>query len=390
MTPSAIPSAVANPNDRSPFSDTLTVTTNAASDSPHLVTLVMQARGAVIADTPVAPTWAFGIVGGGSIGTFANTITNTGNAAVTVALTGLKQPSIFGLQNNPTTAPNGVTAVVGQFAPPSANGQWSDQGTLVVTPVQALCEPLPSGWLMPSVSLSGSSNAAAPVTIAGCSRFPVIGLRKRPAAQAVTLTNHRISGQPFASAFNSGAFYSATTSSDAGNGTLPANGSAMIVVTPKTVTPGQGVSAGSAPYVDDLTITIQSSPATTFTVPVTWTLNGAVLSLPDALGQNRDAKGNPFYAADSTSGFEFPMVNTGTATASVSFGIQPAGAFSFSPAGAIAVEPGITALPRFTAANTDATCPAQTAGSMTFLYSGPVCQPFSVSGVTVQSCVGTF
>jgi hypothetical protein len=391
VTPKAIPTTVANPTDRSPFGDTLTVTTNAASDLPHLIALIMQARGAVIADTPVAPTWAFGIVGGGSIGTFASTITNTGNAAVTIALTGLKQPSIFGLQNNPTTAPSGVTAVIGQFAPASANGQWSDQGTLVVTPVQALCEPLPSGWTMPSVSLSGSSNAAAPVTIAGSLTFPSSDCGSAaPAAQAVTLTNHTNQTYAFASAFSSGAFYSATTSSDAGGGTLPANGSAMVVVTPRTVTPAQGVSAGSAPYVDDLTITIQSSPVTTFTVPVTWTLNGAVLSLPDALGQNRDAMGHPFYAADTTSGFEFPMVNTGTATASVSFGIQPAGAFAFSPSGAIAVEPGITALPRFNAANTDATCPAQTAGSMTFLYSGPVCQPFSISGVTVQSCVGTF
>ena len=48
----AIPSAVANPGDASPFTDTLTVTTDAALDTPHRITLVMQARGAVIANTP--------------------------------------------------------------------------------------------------------------------------------------------------------------------------------------------------------------------------------------------------------------------------------------------------------------------------------------------------
>jgi hypothetical protein len=392
LTPNPIPATVANPNDPSPFSDTLTITTNASSDSPHHVSLVMQARGAVIASTPVATTWSFGTVGGGSIGTFANTITNTGNAAVSIALTGLKQPSIFGLQANPSTAgPNAVTAVIGQFTPPSANGQWSDQGTLVVTPVQGLCEPLPAAWTSPAVTMSGSSNATPSVTVAGSLTFPSSDCGSAaPAGQAITLTNQTNQSFAFSTAFSSGAFYQATAASDAGASVLPAGGSAMVVVTPKTVTPGPGVSAGSAPYVDDVTITVQSSPPTTFTIPISWTLNGAVLSLPDALGQHRDAMGNAFYAADTTSGFELPIVNTGTATASVSFGLQPAGAFTFSPAGAIAVQPGITALPRLSASASDAACPALTTGSVTFLYSGPVCQPIPASGVSIDSCVGTF
>jgi hypothetical protein len=100
--------------------------------------------------------------------------------------------------------------------------------------------------------------------------------------------------------------------------------------------------------------------------------------------------GNAFYAADSNSGLDLPMDNAGTATASVQFGVQPAGAFSFSPAPPTAVQPGIRALPRLVSGATDATCPALTTGSATFLYSGPVCRPFPLAQVSIESCVGSF
>jgi hypothetical protein len=158
VTPSRMPE-VADPNDPTAFSDVLTVTTNAAGDAPHEVALVMQPRGAVIADTPLTTTWAFGTVPSGSIGTFISAIQNTGNADASVTLLGLSQPAIFGLQTNPTIAPAGgaVTSVVGQFTPPAASAQWSDAGTLAVSASQAFCAPLPSQWTSPTISLSGAS-----------------------------------------------------------------------------------------------------------------------------------------------------------------------------------------------------------------------------------------
>ena len=58
VTPSAIPAQVTNPDDPNAFADTLTITTSAALDAPHAVALVMQARGAVIASTPLSPRGA--------------------------------------------------------------------------------------------------------------------------------------------------------------------------------------------------------------------------------------------------------------------------------------------------------------------------------------------
>ncbi|HTB74924.1 MAG TPA: choice-of-anchor D domain-containing protein, partial [Polyangiaceae bacterium] len=396
ITPKAIPSAVANPNDASPFTDTLTVTTDAALDSPHKIALVMQARGAVIASTPApATSWAFGTLGNGLIGTFSNTITNTGNAAASVSFQGLQHPTVFGLQNAPTiVAANAVTDVVGQFSPPATNQLWTDQGTLVVTAAQAFCEPLPSTWSSPVIMLSGSSiSGSLPVTVAGSLAFPSTNCGSAaPAAQSITLTNTTNVAYVFTAQLGSGQFYTLQnpTMGDASAGIIPGNGVVVLGVTPQTVTPGQAAVAGAAPYADDLIVNIQSPTPSGVTIPISWTLNGAMLSLPQGLGPNKDSMGNQFYIADSQSGFTLPMDNGGNGTATVQFGVQPSGAFTFSPAPPISVEPNIQALPRLISASTDATCPSLTSGSATFLYSGPVCRPFPVTQVSIQSCVGTF
>jgi hypothetical protein len=395
VTPQAIPPTVATPNDPTPFTDTLTLTTDAALDSPHRIALVMQARGAVIANTPLSTSWAFGTLASGLIGTFSTTITNTGNAAASIAFQGLSNPTVFGLENAPVTvAPDGVTQVVGQFSPPATNQVWTDKGTLVVTAADAFCEPLPASWNDPVISLSGSSiSGSLPVTVSGTLAFPSTDCGSAaPAAQSITLTNTMNVPYEFTAQLSSGAFYTLQnpTAGDAGAGIIPGNGVVVLGVTPQTVTPGPSVVAGSAPYADNLVVAIQSQQPSGVTIPISWTLNGAMLSLPQGLGPNKDSTGNPFYAADSQSGLTLPLANAGTATASVAFGLQPPGAFSFSPAPPVPVVPGITALPRLTSASTDATCPTTTPGSVTFLYSGPVCQPIPVSQVTIQSCVGTF
>jgi hypothetical protein len=158
ITPGAIPASVSDPGDATAFSDTLTLTTDAPLDAAHVVRLVMQAHGAVITDTPLSTAWTFASVSPGTIGTLTTPITNTGNAGVSVALTGLSQPTIFGLLNNPATVPSTATgAIVAQFIPPTASGAWSDVGTLSVSAPDGLCQPLPSQWTNPRIAMSGRS-----------------------------------------------------------------------------------------------------------------------------------------------------------------------------------------------------------------------------------------
>ena len=208
-----------------------------------------------------------------------------------------------------------------------------------------------------------------------------------PSGQAVTLSNQTNVAYPYTWAFSSGLDYSAT---DVGRGTVPANGVATIVVTPIGATFGPGALPGSAPYADDLVVTVATSPPTRLTVPLSWTLDGAVLSLPQGAGPSMDASGDAFYVADSTSGFPLPMDNTGTAPVTVDFAIQPAGELTFSPPGPIQVIPGIRAAPELTSTSSAAACPLLTSGTVTFVYTGPVCQPFPLPQVSVKACVGTF
>jgi hypothetical protein len=388
IAPTMIPPTVANPSDATPFTDTLTVTTNAAQDTAHVIPLVMQARGAVIANTPLATAWSFGTASFGSIGTFTSTIQNTGNSGVSIALKGVQQPTIFDLQTSPTlVAGNTIGSIVGQFIPPSSDGSWTDSGILAVTATQAFCEPLPAAWNLPTINLSGASNSSAAVSVSGSLVFPNTDCGSAaPAGQALLLGNATDVPYAYKATFSSGKYYTIVGAAN----TIPANGTAAIVVTPTNVLPGPGVMPGSAPYADDLLITVDTAPPSLFTVPISWALNGAVLSLPFGAGPRVDGMGNSYYPADSTTGYLLSIGNTGTSPASVDFAIAPPGAFTLSPAPPTEIIPGIGATPELISSSSDQACPSTTVATATFVYSGPVCQPLPVSSVTVEACFGAF
>ncbi len=403
LTPSAIPSSVVDPNDRSTFADTLTITTDAAFDTPHEVALVMQARGAVIANRPLSGDWNFGTISLGSIGSLFNAIDNIGNAPAWVALQGLSRPGVFGLQANPTAAAaNSATVFVGQFEPPSADGAWTDRGTLVVTAEQVFCQPLPATWSSPTVTLSGGSSSTPPISVAGSLAFPSSECGSAaPGGQAVTLTNNTNQAYGYTFALTSGIFYSV---SDPGSGVIAGNGTATIVVGPATISPGPGVEPGAAPYVDSLVMhtfpaaladagagsDAGNPEASTFTIPVSWTLNGAVLSLPEGAGPRSDGNGYAFYPVDTTTGFTLPMSNSGNETATVTLALRPANALTFASSGSATLGANMSAAPPLVSTTSDATCPTLTSAIVTFVYSGPVCQPFPVPLIEIQACQGTF
>ncbi len=414
VTPKAIPANVAKPSDPAPFTDTLTLKTDAVLDNPHPIKLVMQARGAVVADTPLATTWSFGTISFGSIGNFTSTIQDTGNDPLAISLTNLAEPSVFTLATQPTNAPGGnaITTIVGEFVPAASNGSWSDRGTLVVTPAHALCEPLPMQWSSPTINVSGASNSAPSVTIAGSLAFPSTNCgTAAPPAQGITLTNNTNVAYGYTFEFSSGKYYTSNPTVDAGSadagmgtGTLAANGSASILVQPNTIVPAVGVTPGSAPYADNLVITIVKptgdggiTPVLQFTVPISWTLNGAILTLPQGAGPNIDGMDHAYYPADSTGGLSLPMSNSGTATASVTLSPVSPGSFTYAPMGSVDVIPGLGAAPQLSSTSSDSACsgsdggaPALTESTATFFYSGPVCQPFPLASVVVGACFGTF
>jgi hypothetical protein len=389
LTPSAIPSVNVDPTSATTYSDTLTIATDAAGDTPHTVQLVMQPRGAVITGSAPPTTWSFGTIAEGSIGTFlGTTIGNAGNIPASVSLlaaSSLSLPSVFGLQNNPVSLSPGDTGLVGQFTPNAPNASWAGQGVLDIT-ADAFCSPLPMAWNMPQISLSGASTSNPLVSIAGSLVFPTTDCGSAPpGGQSVTLTNSTNQSYTYSVKFAAGAFY---TFADGGSGMLAASGTSTIVINPKAVVPGAGVVPGSAPYADDLIVTVSTTPPTTLTQPISWTLNGAVLSLPQGAGPFGPA-GSAFYVADTVSAFPLPISNAGTATATVQVTAQPSGAFSLVPT-PVDVIPNIPALPTLLSSTASPACPSTNSGTATFLYSGPVCQPLPFASVTVDSCTGAY
>ena len=386
VTPAAMPS-VANPNDATLFRDTLTLTTDAALDTPHAVSLVMQARGAVIRDTPLAATWNFATVGFGAIATLTTAIENDGNAPARVSLSGLAQPSIFGLRTNPTRALGGAaTPVVAQFLPPASNGAWADRGTLVVSAEGAFCAPLPAQWSGAAIAMSGSSNAVPPITASGSLLFPPTDCGSPPpAAQALLLSNATDVAYPYTFTLASGAFYEVVSP---GPGTVAANGTAQIVLVPKAVAPAAGVTPGSAPYADTLVVSVGTTPTTVITVPIAWTLNGAVLSLPQGAGPSLDSSGVAYYPADSTGSFSLPLRNSGNAPVTVTVGAAPANLLSFSPSSSFQLLAGVTAAPALLAAGTAPACPSTAQATVSFAYAGAVCQPIPFASLLVHACAG--
>jgi hypothetical protein len=378
----------------------------------------MQPRGAIIVQPALPTTWAFGTIGVGSIGTFTTSFENTGNAGVSVALGGLANPGVFSVALG-TTALSGFTPIVGEFMPAALDGTWNDQGTLVMTASRAFCALPPppwqatsaTTWMGPPITLSGASNSNPPVSISATAiAFPTTDCGNAPpAGRTLTLTNDTNQPQVFTAQILASVHegtYSltgpfSTTSAGVAAGSLSAMGVATLVVSPNAFAPGPGVVAGS--YAATLEIDVATTPATTYTIPLSWALNGAVLSLAPGGTPFLDGNGVPFYVADSTSGHLLPINNTGTAAVAVDFSIQPLGAFTFSPALPVSILPGIVASPQISDVSLTPLCPPSplAAGSATLVYrSGPVCQPLAYNAaggpltpiptVSVHYCAGTF
>jgi collagen type VII alpha len=289
VTPLAIPSTHTPLPDSTTFSDVLTINTNANVTNPNTqVPLTMGAQGIIITNNLASANWAFGTVNFGSTGFYNNLITNSGNEAAQVTLTGTNYPSIFGLQGQPVSVPNGSVTLSGTFTPPSGTGTWADDATLTVAAPSGsvFCEPLPTSWQTPSISLSGTAGNSPVVSISPTSLpFPSANCGgTTPVGQGVTITNNGSASQAFTAVLGStgtatGTYYSITSATP---NPVPGNGTSTVTVTPTVnMAAGAGAAVGSSPYNDELIITVG---ATQYDVPITMTVNGVVLSLNNGLG----------------------------------------------------------------------------------------------------------
>jgi hypothetical protein len=136
VTPAGIPATSAvTPNL---YGDTLTITTNAGGDSPHVIPIAQTARGAIISLS--ASTIAFNVTNIGTPASMPLGVNNAGNASANVTFTPGTQsyavtPSPMTVPASSTNNPATVTFT------PVALGTVNDTITLSTSSV--LCQPLP-------------------------------------------------------------------------------------------------------------------------------------------------------------------------------------------------------------------------------------------------------
>ncbi len=328
VTPSAIPQTSAvTPNL---YGDTLTVTTDVASDSPHDIPLRETARGAIFAVS--ARSLDFGSVAVGSTAASQFTVSNTGNAAGSISFTP-GQAAIFNLPQGAVVAGNTSAALTGAFSPAAA-ASYTDTATVGVAGGTVLCQPLP----FTSVSLAGIGTASNVVALSASSlTFGAGGLvpcGTQAAAKTVDVTNNSSQALALSAALALGAGSPYTVSAPA---TVAAGATATVTVTPRAV-PATASTAVDG-FADTLTITASGGPVNeAHTVALHETAQGAVLSFnPSGLSFSTGIGGSQTKS--------FTVNNTGNLAApyTLSLGGANPGSFTVSPTAANAGAAGSVA-----------------------------------------------
>jgi hypothetical protein len=181
ITPKGIPATASTiPNA---FGDTLTITTNAAMDVPHPISLNETAQGAIISRS--TNSLGFGNVASGTTSTVSYTFSNTGNVDATLTLTN-GDPAF--VQTSPLT----VSASAGIFATESVSFQpttiqsYSDIGLLALQSPVPLCGAFPG-----NLTLSGTGANPSLAAVPGTLNFGSVPCGSAPmSTQTVNITNN--------------------------------------------------------------------------------------------------------------------------------------------------------------------------------------------------------
>jgi alpha-tubulin suppressor-like RCC1 family protein len=183
VTPNAIPQTSATTPDL--YGDTITVTTTVAGDTPHTVTLLETAHGAIL--TFSASSLPFGTQTlFGPASTQILSVTNTGNATASVTLIDATTTnSSFGF--SPSGANNvapGATNKLGVTVSFSPTGFGAINDSVSMSTSSVLCNPLPT-----ATSLTGSGKGVASQVAVGGGPAP---RRTFPAVACAVITGGHV------------------------------------------------------------------------------------------------------------------------------------------------------------------------------------------------------
>ena len=273
-----VPSAILWPANTAAnaYGDTLTITTDAPNDSPHVIALTETAQGAVLS-TNVATGFGTVYLGTTGVLTPAFTLQNNGNGAtnvtVTPAVTAASGASpTFALETGSSTIVTSATPIAlaaassaslnatftpGPLSTP-ANAATSSVVDTFTTDGSPLCAPLPT-----AISLSGTGTVALATYSPSSLNFQNVPCGTTAASQTITFSNFGNTTYTVTNLAIGTSFYAQPTMSPT-SGIVPAAvgstpGTLTITVTPVAI-PALVPSPGTTTYDDTLTVTYVTGP----------------------------------------------------------------------------------------------------------------------------------
>jgi hypothetical protein len=317
VTPTkTIPAVSATTQDL--YSDTLTIATDIANDSTHTIALHQTAKGAILSISPGA--YAFGNVPSNSTSVNAFTVTNSGNATANVSLASSDTAKF------PVTSGAGPTAVLAgastsasvTFTPGSTPGTYPANLTLSTGANDVVCAPNPGAVAMTGTGLSATVGVSTSALTFGAQGLTPCGTQAT--AQTVMLTNTGTLGYTFSALLSRGGSSPYTLSNNCNNGSVGANSSCAITVTPQAIPAVSAVTPNL--YGDLLTITSNVSGDSPHFVALSQTAQGAIIT---GEASTLDYGG---VASGDYSDYRYVFTNSGNARYDLKTTIAAGSAFS--------------------------------------------------------------
>ncbi|MDB4933293.1 MAG: hypothetical protein JWP87_265, partial [Labilithrix sp.] len=295
VSPGMIPAT----SDVSPnlYGDTLTITTTAPGDDPHVVDLLETAHGAILSQSKGAIDFGSVLVSSPATSTF--TVSNSGNAPATVSFT--TSPAVFTVSPQAQVVGAGASYdATAHFAP---TAQQAYAGTAAMTTAgTVLCGALPT----PAIALTGNGALSAQVSPSNVD-FGLVACGATGTASKVTLTNTSPNSFTWGATLGT-AYYTITPTS----GTLLKGKSVDIVITPKAIPSTSATTADL--YADTLTIKTNPALESPYVAAVHMTAQGAILSFnPTTLAfgnQKKDTSRTKSYAVVNSGNLAAPITLT--------------------------------------------------------------------------------
>ena len=295
------------------YADTLSITTDLPSDSPHTVQLHETARGAIIQLNPASVDFGNVPVGASSASDF--TLTNVGNSPATVYLGPNGDPTFKLSGYGPYSLTTGDVATTTVTFKPTAAASSTGGVAFGVSGIDYLCAPLPA------LALNGAGTQGALAVSPPTVDFGQVDCGGQ--AQPKTFTLQNVGGAPLSFTLaNSTANFVVTPTT----GTLASGASTDITVTPGPIPAQSDVTPNL--YGDVIVVKTDVAGDVDHPVPVVETAHGAILSLPTT---SIDFGG---VGTGLSSGYQVTVTNTGNADATVSYATTNP-VFSVGPQGQV-------------------------------------------------------